>query len=151
MRPHIGADACIVASGAALEQNAHWRQMLADATGLRVILEGHTESTSRGVAILARRAFFQEKRNLRAEAKPSTDAIVSAPSAQYTPLWMRELEFQEHLYNAMNSRGSLVGPRKGRSSTGAKHSPAEMNCWLAVGSFLAGLTLGGLLRARPPR
>jgi gluconokinase len=43
----------VVASGKALEQNEMWRQMIADCSGLRVILDQDTyEGTSRGVVCL---------------------------------------------------------------------------------------------------
>jgi glycerol kinase len=41
----------LVVSGAALERNGHWRQMLADASGMEVKLDhDSSEGTSRGVA-----------------------------------------------------------------------------------------------------
>lgn len=50
----------IVASGKALEVNDQWRQMIADSTGLDVILDTETlEATSRGVACLMRACIQQ--------------------------------------------------------------------------------------------
>jgi gluconokinase len=44
---------CIVVSGKALESNALWRQMVADSSGLKVVLDNEThEGTSRGAARL---------------------------------------------------------------------------------------------------
>lgn len=44
---------CVVVSGKALESNALWRQMIADSSGLKVVLDKETyEGTSRGVARL---------------------------------------------------------------------------------------------------
>jgi gluconokinase len=55
MRPFVPEDAIIVASGTALHASSLWRQILADATGRRVIMEAEGEATSRGVAMLIAR------------------------------------------------------------------------------------------------
>lgn len=52
---------CIVASGKSLEVNALWRQMVADSSGLKVLLDlDTTEGTSRGVARLVSIALTAE-------------------------------------------------------------------------------------------
>ena len=53
----------LVASGAALEKNGLWRQMLADCTGMAVIMdEDSQEGTSRGVALLASSRSHEDER-----------------------------------------------------------------------------------------
>ena len=60
----------IVASGKAMERNDLWRQMIADSSGLRVVLdEDSTEGTSRGVARMVAMALVAEK--VAAEAETS--------------------------------------------------------------------------------
>jgi gluconokinase len=51
----------LVASGKAMEMNEIWRQMIADCSGLRVVLdEDSTEGTSRGVARLVAMSLIEE-------------------------------------------------------------------------------------------
>ena len=53
----------LVASGSALERNCLWRQMLADCTGLDVVVDGDSsEGTSRGVAILMAISLHQSQK-----------------------------------------------------------------------------------------
>lgn len=53
----------LVASGAALEKNGLWRQMLADCTGMTVIMDADSqEGTSRGVALLAAARSHEDER-----------------------------------------------------------------------------------------
>jgi glycerol kinase len=57
---HVGP-MMIICSGQALERNELWRTMIADCTGLPVIMEKQTyEGTSRGVAILLRASLISE-------------------------------------------------------------------------------------------
>ena len=58
----------IVASGKALESNELWRQMIADSSGLKVVLDEETyEGTSRGVARLVAIALVETRKRKRAE------------------------------------------------------------------------------------
>ncbi|KAL7466227.1 hypothetical protein ACHAXS_006516, partial [Conticribra weissflogii] len=68
----------IVASGNALERNSLWRQMLADCTGIGVVVDGDAaEGTSRGVAIMIGGStgnMKEEKLSTLSNAKPGTIA-----------------------------------------------------------------------------
>jgi len=65
----------MVASGKAMEVNHLWRQMIADSSGLRVVLDEDTaEGTSRGVARLVAISLLAEKEAADSEAKSSASA-----------------------------------------------------------------------------
>jgi gluconokinase len=101
----------IVTSGKALEVNHVWRQMMADCTGLNVVLdEDVQESTSRGVALLMATSLS----NAHQSDSNSTNSMLSrredlAPHAQKsTPnlfatqrYWRRASEMQEQLIHAV--------------------------------------------------
>jgi gluconokinase len=60
----------VVVSGKALEVNELWRQMLADSSGLKVVLDMDThEGTSRGVALLAAAALAATNANNKDTSK----------------------------------------------------------------------------------
>jgi gluconokinase len=111
----------IVASGSALENNATWRQMIADATGYSVVFDANTtQSTSRGAALLvASKLFEQQGRATTAGDKPlfswasSTDeneeldyTSISIPRLEMRTYWDRALSQQRDLSQAISP---LVG------------------------------------------
>jgi gluconokinase len=97
----------VVCSGKALEENALWRRMLADCTGLDVVLDRETvEGSSRGVAILARAALSHLTghwdRTIDYEAAINVsdlDTSVSCEGAQ--DYWKEAARTQESFINAV--------------------------------------------------
>jgi len=76
----------MVASGKAMEVNHLWRQMIADCSGLRVVLDKDTaEGTSRGVARLLAKSILAEKVAATAdsEVKVKTTAFTSTDTAGF--------------------------------------------------------------------
>lgn len=101
----------IVASGYALENNALWRQMLADCTGQQVQMDTFTrESTSTGVATMVAVALAME-RDMSTESTPyltrddhTGQPIYSSPRLPITEsYWAAALEDQENLIDAVSS------------------------------------------------
>jgi gluconokinase len=89
----------ILASGKALEENALWRQMLADAAALTVILDCSTrEGTSRGVAVLLRSVLSQSEQY---ESDRVDDTIKATPQANSRLFWDNALQKQEQLLDAL--------------------------------------------------
>lgn len=83
----------IVCSGKALEVNALWRTMLADATGLPVVLDNQTkEGTSRGVVCLIM--------GIDTEELDTTQTIL--PNEQARSYWKLAARRQEHLIEAVS-------------------------------------------------
>jgi gluconokinase len=89
----------ILASGKALEENALWRQMLADATALNVVLDCSTrEGTSRGVAVLVRTVLSQSQEY---KSDPIYDTIKATPQSHSRLFWDNALQKQELLLEAL--------------------------------------------------
>ncbi len=92
LRPHLAPDSEIVASGGALQENALWRQILADVLRTPVRLVNVDEATSRGAAVLALQA-------LGLPQPPAPPSVHSAtPNREAGPLYERALARQERLY-----------------------------------------------------
>lgn len=68
----------LICSGKALEVNPLWRRMLADCTGLDVVLDKQTqEGTSRGVAILLARVLAEDENRNGTDASVLSSAYVN--------------------------------------------------------------------------
>ncbi len=92
LRPHLAPGSEIVASGGALQENALWRQILADVLQTPVRFVDVDEATSRGAAILALQA-------LGLPQPPPPPTVHSAiPNPEAGPLYGRALARQEELY-----------------------------------------------------
>lgn len=100
----LSEDTKIVVSGKGLEENALWRQMIADCTGLEVVLDrSTTEGTSRGVFVIILGLLS------RGNHKPSTVlteeeiaiATVARPRLEGRDYWNRALDAQEKLITAI--------------------------------------------------
>mmetsp|Transcript_24974 Transcript_24974/g.49747 ORF Transcript_24974/g.49747 Transcript_24974/m.49747 type:complete len:633 (-) Transcript_24974:93-1991(-) len=87
----------IVASGNALERNSLWRQMLADCTGVSVVVDAESaEGTSRGVAVMIAGSTDDgnvEKLSVVSNAKPSAGA---------SAYWTQSSICQENLIDAIS-------------------------------------------------
>ena len=89
----------LVASGGALERNSLWRQMIADCTGLDVVVDGDSnEGTSRGVAMLMARSMnrtgrLEEELAVVCESLPNRDA---------ESRWKQAIQNQETLISAVS-------------------------------------------------
>jgi sugar (pentulose or hexulose) kinase len=110
-----GETPAILVSGAALERNALWRQMLADCTGLVVKLDQSvTEATSRGVARLVSIALAMKGEDANPNsAAYLTEERVSSPRVSHPQLaategyWLVAYESQENLIDAISPLWSL--------------------------------------------
>ena len=72
----------MVASGKAMEVNHLWRQMIADCSGLRVVLDKDTaEGTSRGVARLVAKSLLAERVAATAGSEVKTTSFASTDTA----------------------------------------------------------------------
>ena len=92
LRPQLAPGSEIVASGGALQENAVWRQILADVLGTPVHLVNVDEATSRGAAILALQAL-----DLPLPPLPPT-VHTAAPDQEAGPRYEEALRRQERLY-----------------------------------------------------
>ena len=89
----------LVASGGALERNSLWRQMIADCTGLTVVLDGDSnEGTSRGVGLLMARIMKQTEQS---EEELSVVGE-SRPNRAAESRWKRAMQDQETLISAVS-------------------------------------------------
>lgn len=101
----------IVASGAALEKNPLWRQMLADCSGLQVQLDTSLqESTSQGVATMLAVAMAMRRDMTIESASYLTSNGYTKHLAFSSPLllstegyWLVALEAQENLLDAVST------------------------------------------------
>jgi gluconokinase len=101
----------IIVSGAALEKNALWRQMLADCSGLQVQFDTEVrESTSKGAAIMVAVALAMERDMSREStsylAKLSRDgeSIFYSPRLSITEnYWIAALDDQENFIDAIST------------------------------------------------
>ncbi|CAB9527016.1 Glycerol kinase [Seminavis robusta] len=84
---------CVIASGKALEVNSLWRQLIADCSGMNVIMDGDTEEgTSRGVA-LAVAVALGEKSSFKDE--PLHVLHESSPDPSAKDYWAHATQSQE--------------------------------------------------------
>uniref|UniRef100_A0A7S4KBK2 Carbohydrate kinase FGGY C-terminal domain-containing protein n=1 Tax=Odontella aurita TaxID=265563 RepID=A0A7S4KBK2_9STRA len=97
---------CIVASGTALEKNDLWRQMLADASGLSVILDAESaDGTSRGIALLVAGAMSKEKSKAGPSFLFEEELLIldrSVPRECAKSHWSKGAETQENAINAVS-------------------------------------------------
>lgn len=85
----------LVASGAALEKNGLWRQMLADCTGMALIMDADSqESTSRGVALLAASRSHEDEQLVVSQRL--------TPNALAREYWDNSFSRQEELIGAVS-------------------------------------------------
>ena len=104
----------LVASGNALERNPLWRQMLADCSGLDVIVDGESnEGTSRGVAILLAGSLKHSSRReqigvdqLRDEETLTVEQNAS-PNSNSFPFWKKASLNQDFLIEAVSSTWTI--------------------------------------------
>lgn len=94
----------LIASGKALEVNELWRQMIADCSGLDVVLDmGTSEGTSRGAACLAAESLVSSKETSTAALpEQSTMSVVSTPDQNGAAYWRRATTSQEVLIDALS-------------------------------------------------
>lgn len=92
-------DAELLVSGAALERNALWRQMLADCTGCTVRYDSSIqEATSRGMAILMASSLGPQANSLKEE--PLGQCITHVPRDDCKSYWLNLRKRQESLISA---------------------------------------------------
>lgn len=95
-------NACIIASGNALEHNETWRKMLADCSGSPVLLVHDTsEGTSRGVAIM-----IAEALNSKSDVLPMeklAHCIETRNSSEASNHWSKKKMKQNEIITAMSS------------------------------------------------
>lgn len=85
----------IICSGNALEMNKLWRQMIADCSGLDVILDEETqEGTSRGVVKLIQRALLEDDISMY-ETEPIEAASLIKPQEKGACYWENSRQSQE--------------------------------------------------------
>lgn len=99
-------DPCIVASGAALEKNGLWRQMLADASGLPVFCDADaSDGTGRGVALLVRGAMSKDETEDECFISDGEDLVPSVredPREFARAYWSAQAEAQDNAINAVS-------------------------------------------------
>ena len=92
--------AILVVSGNALEKNTLWRQMIADCSGLSVVVDGESnEGTSRGVAMLISRRIMQTDQS----AEVLSIASISHPVEEANSRWATVRLTQDDLINAVSN------------------------------------------------
>jgi sugar (pentulose or hexulose) kinase len=95
-------NACIIASGNALEHNETWRKMLADCSGSLVLLDHDTsEGTSRGVAIM-----IAEALNSKTDVLPMeklAHCIETRNLSEASDHWSKKKMKQNEIITAMSS------------------------------------------------
>jgi gluconokinase len=101
MRPHLGQNLVVGASGTALERSGLWRQILADALGLEVVLEEQGEATSKGVAALMAEWRFEEE-PLREAATQEQVLSRHTPHQDAYAAYQEALQQQDALYSALH-------------------------------------------------
>jgi len=101
---------CVVVSGNAMEKNAVWRQMLADASGMEVEMDCDvSEGTSRGVArmtaiALAMKCNGDESSKTLMSEEPISSPNVSSPRKHATEgYWAQATEVQDCFLDAMST------------------------------------------------
>lgn len=97
LEDQIPPEAPILASGGALEISALWRQIIADVFGREVRLTTASETTSRGVAILALEALGHTTRIER----QLPVAAIARPIPRHVPIYRHALVRHEALYSRL--------------------------------------------------
>lgn len=104
------SDAVIVASGNALEKSDLWRKMLADCSGMTVVLdEDAHEGTSRGAALLVAKMLVEEMSCCKTTTSIEMSKEKLSVSHQSTPdelcrrYWMVKKQIQNQLIDTMES------------------------------------------------
>lgn len=94
-------EACLVASGKALEANSMWRQMISDCTGLPVIFDETTQdATSRGMVFLVLRS-VQVRSCGGLPLEQVQTGLESFPRPQARGYWREKSATQEKLIHAI--------------------------------------------------
>jgi gluconokinase len=106
----------MVASGKAMEVNHLWRQMIADSSGLRVVLDKDTtEGTSRGVALLVAKSILAEKAAAFAStAGFDNDRTIKSRKQNSLALAQHEEELHPFLTSEPRSTATNMYARKSR-------------------------------------
>ena len=92
----------IIVSGRALEVNQIWRQMIADSSGLDVLLDDEThEGTSRGVACMVARAIEDTSTAVLPEETIRT-SLTSKPNQALCSYWAQAAASQDELIDALS-------------------------------------------------
>ena len=99
---NVGSDGegehVLVTSGNALERNQLWRQMLADCSGIELVVDGDSnEGTSRGVALLIAKKLDRECN----EEEPLVVLHQSVPNLNAKNQWSNAARTQENLISAL--------------------------------------------------
>lgn len=99
---NVGSDGdgghVLVTSGNALERNQLWRQMLADCSGIELVVDGDSnEGTSRGVALLIAKKLDRECN----EEEPLVVLHQSVPNLNAENQWSNAARTQETLISAL--------------------------------------------------
>ena len=97
----------IICSGNALEVNDLWRQMIADCSGLEVVLDRETqEGTSRGVVKLVQRALTMADKPTSDDDDYEKEAITASstalPNEDAKQYWIRAGKAQDSLIDAVS-------------------------------------------------
>jgi gluconokinase len=96
----------VVVSGKALEVNETWRQMIADGSGVSVVLDDDTQAgTSRGVAIVIALALSSAERsseNLMWPVEPVREGSNNRPNKKAARYWQRAIEKHDQLLEAIS-------------------------------------------------
>jgi gluconokinase len=94
---------CVIASGKALEVNSLWRQVIADCSGMDVIMDGDTEEgTSRGVAIAIAAVLSAATKGHYFADEPLHVLYKSTPRHSATEYWTRARDSQERFLAAIS-------------------------------------------------
>jgi sugar (pentulose or hexulose) kinase len=95
-------NSCIIASGNALEHNETWRSMLADCSGLPVVLDNDTsEGTSRGVVIMIAEALKSKSDILPMEELG--ECIETQTCSESSLYWTKKKQNQDAMITAISS------------------------------------------------
>lgn len=146
----------IVASGTALKANESWKQMVANALGCNLVVEPAAELTSRGIAVMMRRAMHRggSKGSLPLE-ELSEDREVFTPDHRAHAIFALAQKAQEQLYDKVCGKSWL---RTG----GENGEDGEDVCWggqihrlafvgtVAFTAFAVGFLLGTRRRGARP-
>jgi len=96
----------IICSGNALEKNALWRQLIADCSGLKVVLDQETrEGTSRGVVKLIQQELSKQQVDGQThdyETEVIDASITAVPREQARDYWTNARNSQESLIEAVS-------------------------------------------------
>jgi len=102
LKPELGSDACIVASGAAILKSTYWPQMMADVIGVPVITSLAPEASSRGAAIFA----LAQSGNIESfESIPGPLGTTYKPRMERHARYKKARARQERLYGLLVEQG----------------------------------------------